>query len=386
MARHSLTRRQFLELCAITGGSSILAACQKATPPSPTPALTAPPVTATSSASPSPSPQPSPTATIRPYAASVAIEKVRTYEHAEIRNALIQMLDNLGGVDRLVKAGDRVAIKPNLTGGTWWDAQFQQPATELFATHPLVVQTLGELLLEAGAAEILILDGLGDEAIYQKWGYQEAAKAINARLIDLCKPDPYPSFQSFPTGAGAKVYERFFFNQSLGEIDVFISVAKMKCHSVAGVTLSLKNLFGIAPTSEYRRDPAHNNRSSFHEGTDYDPRLAQIIVDLNLARPIHFALIDGIRSVEAGAGPWDQTMSPVNPGILVGGFDPVAGDTVSTAVMGFDPTAAGGQSPFIHTDNYLTLAKEAGLGINQIEDVQVLGASIQEALFPFKPI
>ena len=68
--------------------------------------------------------------------------------------------------------------------------------------------------------------------------------------------------------------------------------------------------------------------------------MPRVVVDLNRVRPIHLALIDGIKTVEAGEGPWIKTMAPVAPGVLVAGKNPVATDAVAAAVMGFDPTAA----------------------------------------------
>jgi hypothetical protein len=67
------------------------------------------------------------------------------------------------------------------------------------------------------------------------------------------------------------------------------------------------------------------------------------------------------------------------------GKNALAVDTVSTAVMGFNPQAESGDSPFLGGENHLALASEAGLGCFDLKQIQVLGASIEEVLFPFKP-
>jgi uncharacterized protein (DUF362 family) len=114
-------------------------------------------------------------------------------------------------------------------------------------------------------------------------------------------------------------------------------------------------------------------------------RLPRVIVDLLRARPIHFALIDGIKTSEGGEGPWIGNPSPVEPGVLVAGADPVAADAVSTAVMGFDPTATRSESPFLRSDNHLNIAAELGLGTNRLDQIEVIGVPIDNVRCEFQP-
>ena len=172
----------------------------------------------------------------------------------------------------------------------------------------------------------------------------------------------------------------------LKEVDVFISLAKMKCHSTTGVTLSFKNLIGLPPIGLYRRDEGQNRRSAFHESTVYDQRLPRVAIDLNLVMPVHLALVDGIRTVEGGAGAWDTGYNPVQPGLIVAGKNPVVTDAVSTALMGFDPEAPSGSHPFSYADNHLILAREAGLGTNRLNEISIVGAAMANVVFPFKPV
>jgi uncharacterized protein (DUF362 family) len=229
------------------------------------------------------------------------------------------------------------------------------------------------------------MDGLGDETSFQAWGYNDLLKPLGVQLVDLCKPAPYPVFSPLQTGKNARIFNFFFVNGVLKELDTFISVAKLKCHSTAGVTLSMKNLFGLVPISEYRLKPSDTNRSAFHGDAEFDTRVPRVILDLNQARPIQLALIDGIMTAEAGAGPWDAQMAQVKPGLLVASKNPVAADAVSTALMGFDPDAAAKTTPFMGSDNHLLLAREAGLGTNRLDEITVHGPSIAEARFLFKP-
>jgi hypothetical protein len=238
-----IDRRRFLKMLGLSGISLFLAGCRgnhpaaTASPTPRTPTSFVPSLTRRATAS------PTKTATPRPKSMA-AIGQADAYEPHLLRREMERMLSATGLSSNRVKPGARVGIKVNLTGGTWWDAEGKPPATELFVTHPAVVGVLGELLLDLGAGTLTILDGLGDETNFQKWGYVEMAKPLGAKLLDLCKPDPYTSFKSFPVGPKAFLYDRFDLNAALGEFDVFLSVGKMKCHSTTGVTLSLKNLIG----------------------------------------------------------------------------------------------------------------------------------------------
>ena len=332
---------------------------------------------------PSQTPSPQPTAT-PDYKTIAAIGQITTYEVSQLRQKLQEMFQQLGGLADIIRPGARVTIKPNLTGTTWSDATLPAPTTELFVTHPMLVQALAELLIDAGAGQIRIVEGLGDEAIFRAWGYEDVASRINAELVDLCKPAPYGDFATFPVGNGRQIYDVFYMNGVLKEVDVFISLAKMKCHSTTGVTLSLKNLIGLPPISLYRRDEGQNHRSAFHESTAYDQRLPRVAIDLNLARPVHLALVDGIKTVEGGAGVWDTGYNPIQPGLIIAGKNPVVTDAVSTALMGFDPDAPSGSNPFSYADNHLLLAREAGLGTNRLQEIGVLGANVADTVFPFK--
>ncbi len=383
----SLNRRQFLKLMGISSLSLLLQQCGVRTNiPAGTSTVPAPSATLPASETavpPTTSPQPTATSS---YQATAAIGQIHTYEVAQARAKLEEMFQQLGGLADVVRPGARVTIKPNLTGTTWTDASLPAPATELFVTHPALVEALAELLIDSGAGQIRIADGLGDEAIFQAWGYTDVAARVNAQLVDLCKPAPYGDFVSYPVGPARQIYDVFSMNAVLKETDVFISFAKMKCHSTTGVTLSLKNLIGIAPISLYRREESHNNRSAFHESTIYDQRLPRVAVDLNLAAPVHLALVDGIKTAEAGAGAWDKGYNPVQPGLLIASKNPVAADAVSAAVMGFDPDAPSGSYPFSYADNHLALARDAGLGTNRLSEIGVVGAQIADVSYPFKPV
>jgi len=319
-------------------------------------------------------------------AAQVAIAHAPTYDRTLIRERVRDVLDGIGGLGDVIASGDRVAIKVNLTGGTT-----QQPldgvlAIDSYITHPEVVRALGEFVRDAGARELFLVEAVYEWDSYRQWGYEAVAADLDATLIDLNDTLPYDDFASTPVGDDWFIYPEFTFNRILEEVDAFISVPKMKCHWSCGVTHSLKNLVGLVPARFYQTDPRHSHRSAFH-GTEEEmgTRLPRVIIDLNRARPIDLALIDGIKTVDGGEGPWVGTLSPVEPGLLLAGKDPVATDTVATAAMEFDPTEVRSHAPFLQSDNHLNIAHERGLGTNLLDQIEVVGLPVQDVRTKFAP-
>jgi len=406
-----ITRRRFIHIAAAT---ALLGACRAAEPATPTPAAApaatpspAPSATASATATAAPTLAPSATAcpecsegataaptttaTIAPPAtpdarAHVAIARAASYDPAIVRRAVRDLLDSLGGLAGVVHSGSRVAIKVNLTGGSFFSPPAGLSATESYMTHPEVVRALGELLRDAGARELFIVEALFDDDSFRRYGYEEVARSLGASPVDLNRPDPYGDFASLPVGQGAFIYEQISAHRLLQEVDAFVSVAKMKAHCRCGVTLALKNLVGIVPATHYRLSEQDWHRSALHGPTDdvTRSRLPRAVVDLCRARPIHLALSDGIRTGQGGEVP-RGSFAPLAPGVLVAGRDPVAADAVATAVMGFDPAAAYPNPPFVNADNHLELAHSMGLGTNRLQEIAVIGARIEDVRQQFRP-
>lgn len=370
-----MSRRRYLQTMGLAAVGLLAEGCMPRPEASaPTPAPTAPSA-------------PAPTPAASAPAARVAIAQAASYDRALVRRQVRALIDGIGGLDDLVKRGPRVAIKVNLTGGTSSKPVAGGVAPiESFVTHPEVVRALAEALREAGARDLYIVEAVYERASYTQWGLDEVAKAVGATLIDLNNPEPYTAFTRVPVGAGALIYEDFTLHPLLQEIDAFVSVAKIKCHAIGGVTLSMKNLFGLAPLQIYRRSPQDTYRSKFHgDAEETGERVPRIVVDMNRARPIHLALLDGIKTVEGGEGPWINSMRPVAPGVLVAGKQALATDAVATAVMGFDPRGSYPETPFNYGDNHLNLAADLKLGTNRLDEIEVVGASIADVRYQFKP-
>lgn len=318
---------------------------------------------------------------------TVAIARAESYDPKLVRKQVQAVLDGIGGLSDILAHGKRVAIKVNLTGGT--SSKPKEPVKEIdsYLTHPEVVKALCELLRDSGVTELFLVEAVYEEESWPHYEYTEMAKSVGATLVDLNYPQPYDNFVQVAPGERAQAYKSFYLNTLLTELDAFISVSKMKCHATAGVTHTMKNLFGLAPLNIYTLNAGDTSRTAFHnpkKGTaEFLPR---VIVDLNIARPIHLGLIDGILSTEGGEGPWIQSMRSIKPGLLFAGKDPVATDAVATAAMGFDPTAEYPNTPFNNAQNHLNIAANAGLGTNKLENIKIVGEKLADVTMQFRPV
>ena len=319
--------------------------------------------------------------------ARVGITQAASYDPKLVRQQVETLFDSLGGLQDVVKPGDKVAIKVNLTGGV---KAFPPPAgtaaPESYVTHPSVARAIGELLRDAGAKEIYIVEAVWEWASFVDWGYVDMAQTLGAKLIDLNSSEPYSDYASVPVGKDWFIYEKFTFNHLLEEVDAFVSVAKMKCHWLCGITQSMKNLVGLVPFKFYERQAGDGYRTGFHGAEEETKsRLPRVVLDLNRARPINLSLIDGIKTVDGSEGPWNQDLNRKSPGILIGGKNPVATDTVAVAAMDFDPTTDYPNAPFLRADNHLNIAQKLGLGPNRLNEIEIVGARLDDVKMPFQP-
>jgi uncharacterized protein (DUF362 family) len=348
----------------------------------------------------------------------VSVARCRTYDLKELLPVMARMFDQIGGIGRLVK-GKTVAIKFNLTGMP--DFRLANlPLAETHFTHPAVVGAAVNLIARAGAARIRILESV--------WATTDPVEEflLQASLepLDILRAAPNVEFENtnylgkgkrysrlmVPTGG--YVFPGFDLNHSFADCDVFVSIAKMKEHTTAGYTGAMKNCFGNAPATIYgdgagvdepsvtphggRGDCFHDGRrqpskSALQERDKNTPRLEtyrvpRIVVDLVAARPIHLAIVDGIKSMTAGEGPWAPGAAPCSPGVIVAGMNPVCTDAVAMALMNFDPMGDRGSPPFENCDSTLKLAEDIGIGTRDLKRIEVIGAPIRSSLVDFAKI
>ncbi len=242
------------------------------------------------------------------------------------------------------------------------------------------------MLRDAGAKDVFVVEAVYEKASWPTYGYADMAKKLGVTLVDLNYAEPYKDFAKTSPGTDPFIYDEFTFNPILNEIDAFVSVSKMKCHNVLGVTHTMKNLVGLVPYRFYTMNNGDKYRSGFHgEAAEMKVRLPSVVMDLNHARPVNLSIIDGIMTTEGGEGPWITALTPIAPGIMLGGKNPVATDSVATAAMGFDPTSDYPDEPFVNGHNHLNMAAKLGMGTNRIEEIKVVGETIEDVKMKFTP-
>lgn len=345
----------------------------------------------------------------------VAVARCKTYTPAELLPTMEKMFDQLGGLSRLVR-GKTVAMKVNLTGAPTYRLRYS-PLEDTHYTHPQVIAAACHLMGKAGAKRIRILESPWSTAD----PVEEYILQANWEPRDIIGAAPNVEFENTNYLGKAKKYSRlqvphggymfpaFDLNHSYEECDVFVSIAKMKEHATAGVTLSMKNCFGITPCTIYgtgagadepsiipkggrglihsgNRGPSKSAPQELHpNGPRQDTyRVPRTVVDLISARPIHLAIVEGIRTMTGGEGPWvGGDLQGVAPGVIVAGLNPVTTDAVCMGLMGFDPMADRGTPPFERCDSTLKLAEDVGLGARDLKRIEVIGTPIAAAKFDF---
>jgi len=154
------------------------------------------------------------TTVVTPYTGTrpqVAIARAASYDRKLIRQQVQGLFDSLGGVEDIVSRGDKIAIKVNLTGGTGSLPAGGEPATEYHILHPEIVRAVGELLRDAGARNLYIVESVYDTQSFPLWGYTAVAESLDAKLIDLNQKDPYLDFATVPVGADWFIYQNLIF-------------------------------------------------------------------------------------------------------------------------------------------------------------------------------
>jgi uncharacterized protein (DUF362 family) len=211
---------------------------------------------------------------------------------------------------------------------------------------------------------------------------------------------------------GGYMYPGFDLNHSYEDCDVFVSLSKVKEHATAGITLGMKNLFGLTPATIYgsgagvdepsiapnggrnlvhvgNRGPSKSAPQELNPGQSRDDgyRVPRAVVDLNAARPVHLTINEAVRTMTGGEGPWvREDLGMASPGWIAVGTNVVTTDAVSMHLMNFDPMADRGAAPFERCDNTLKLAEDAGLGTRDLKRIEVAGGRIEDLRFDFLAI
>jgi len=269
---------------------------------------------------------PSPTPAALPH-----IAVVKGNDAASITEAAITAI---GGIERFVKPGKSVIIKPNICRA----AKPEVGAT----TTPEVVGKLVELSRKAGASSVRVMDlgWAGESQYYQMTGIEAAVKAAGGQMLLMDGRTGYVK-TPIPKGRALKEYE--IFSEAL-KTDVLINVPIAKNHSMSILTLGIKNLMGLV-----------KDRPSIHAN------FAQRLPDLFSVLTPTLTVIDATRVMIANGPTGGRLEDLLVMNTVIASPDTVAADAYATRFWGLKPK----EIPYIRT------AAEMGLGSIDLQHLRI---------------
>ncbi|HOK79591.1 MAG TPA: DUF362 domain-containing protein [bacterium] len=267
----------------------------------------------------------------RPVKSSEQKSEIFVARDASPSELTARVIKSLGGIERFVRKGARVVVKPNIA----WNRSPEQAAN----THPDVVGTIVNLSKKAGASTVIVTDVTCNpwQVTYTKSGIRQAVETAGGIMNG---PEKFRKV-SIPSGVVLKEADVL---EDILDADVLINVPVVKVHgSEAKVTISMKNWMG-----------AVRDRGYFHR-TD----LNQCIADISSFLKPTITIVDATRIL--------LTRGPQGPGevketkMVFGGFDFVALDAFGATLLGVNPLEV----------RHIQIAGKMGLGESDLSKVKV---------------
>ena len=239
---------------------------------------------------------------------TVSIAACDNYEYGEVRRAVLDLLEPLGGMSTFICKGDRVLLKPNMLAA-------KEPVKAV-TTHPVLVQVVAELVREAGGIALIgDSPGIGSfMKVAEKSGIGEAAQRSGAQLIPFDEPIELQ---------GSGTFRSIFIARCYYEADKIINLPKLKTHEMMTMTCAVKNLFGSVIGAE---------KAAWHLKAGTSRQLfARLLLEIYQLKMPTLNIVDAIMAME-GNGPGNGT--PVKLGLLLAGVNPVAVDVMAGQLAG----------------------------------------------------
>ncbi len=251
------------------------------------------------------------TAYRKPQQSPVAI--LQASDYSTPLTEIIQRGVNLCG---LRPKGKRVVLKPNMV---------EFDPNGVINTHPAVIAATIEAFRSLGAREVIVAEGPGHrrdtEYLLLASGLYAVLKEHKAPFTDLNLDDvQVVRLNSQYTDLG-----QLYLPETILNADLLVSMPKMKTHHWVGVTLSLKNMFGLVPGAVY----------GWPKNVLHWAGISSSILDINSSLPIpQFAIVDVSFGME-GNGPIQCEPKP--SGVMVFGRDMIAVDATASRLMSINP-------------------------------------------------
>jgi uncharacterized protein (DUF362 family) len=250
--------------------------------------------------------------------AQVFIGRAASYQ-ADLESIIGCGLRQLGLSPSWAK-GRSVLLKPNLVEPDVGAPQIN--------THPEVVRAAALIFRRWGAREVFVAEGPGHcrdaQLVLDESGLRAVLDQSHLEFVDLNHDDVV----FVPNRFGATKLRELALPRTLARADLIVSLPKLKTHHWVGVTLSLKNFFGVMPGVVY----------GWPKNVLHYAGIGPSILDIAAAVRPHLAIVDGIIGME-GDGPIMGT--PRQAGVLVMGTNLVAVDATCSRLMEIDPWRIG---------------------------------------------
>jgi uncharacterized protein (DUF362 family) len=244
----------------------------------------------------------------------------------------------LGGMGAFVKAGEVVVVKPNIG----WDRTVELAAN----THPLVVRTVVELCLEAGAKKVLVFDRTCNDPrrCYVQSGIAGAVEGLKSPKVSIEQIDRR-AFIDVDIKGGID-QQRWSFYQPALNADRFINLPIAKHHSISTVTVGMKNIMGVIG----------GNRGTMHRN------IAEALADINTIIRSDLTIVDATRILIAN-GPQGGRLEDVKVlDTIIASPDIVAADAYSATLFGLQPRDIA----------FIVAGAKRGLGTLDLEKVRMV--------------
>ena len=245
-----------------------------------------------------------------PVRSPVALLPAARYD-ADLTGAIARGLDALGVSVR----GRRVLLKPNMV---------EYEVNTAINTHPSVVAAAATAMLSAGAREVVVGEGPGHrrdmEYLLAGTGLDGVLRDLRVRFVDLNHDD----VRQIPLKSRFTGLESVWLPVELLQSDVIVSMPKLKTHHWAGLTASMKNLFGAVPGAVY----------GWPKNLLHFRGVEQSIIDLTATIRPQLTIVDAVIGME-GDGPVMGRPRPL--GFVAMGTDLVAVDATCARTIGLDP-------------------------------------------------
>ncbi len=250
-------------------------------------------------------------------------------------------LEAMGGISRFVKKGQRVVLKPNMS--------FNNPPDRASTTHPLVVVTVAQACLEAGAQRVFVLDYplRKGELCLERSGILDACRPLKGVYVAALEEKKFFREIKVPQG---KLFDRVEVMREVLDSEVLINLPQAKSHSATGVSLGIKGLMGLIW-----------DRGSFHSKYDID----EALTDLATVLKPNLTILDATRALVSGGpgGPGEV----VKPNLIIAGIDPVAVDSFAVSLVPWYGQKFKGRQV-----KHLLMAHQRGLGKIDVDQLKVL--------------